>query len=200
MSGWVFWLAPVLVGIAIGYARGGRLQRVEPLPWVAIVCLLLAAMIQAVAYRQVAPALLPPLTSVLSLTMAALVLGIVGLAVTMFGRQSRRSAIAIGCIIFGAVLNAAVIALNGAMPSSVEAAESAAVSSEMEAAAEASGKYLPDDSPAKLSVLGDVIPVPPLHVAVSIGDLFIVGGLVAFVIVEMGEKPRRRPVVDGQAR
>jgi hypothetical protein len=102
-------------------------------------------------------------------------------------------------ITLGLVLNAAVVALNGAMPVSTDAAARARVSVAAIAAGNDSRHSLAN-SATTLSSLGDVIPVPlPWRPeVVSPGDALVAAGLGELVL--LGMRRRRRGASGAAAR
>ncbi|HVT65117.1 MAG TPA: DUF5317 domain-containing protein [Mycobacteriales bacterium] len=104
----------------------------------------------------------------------------------------------VGLVTIGLVLNAVVVARNGAMPVSIAAASRAGVSIVTVAS---------DDDPrheiaGKGSVwrtLGDVIPLPlpGIPEVISPGDLLVAAGLAEFIVVT---SRRRRDEKDGQSQ
>jgi hypothetical protein len=99
-------------------------------------------------------------------------------------------------ITLGLLCNALVVALNGAMPVSVDAAARAGVPV-LAIAAGDDARHRIAGSGSRLRVLGDVVPAPvPLHrEVVSPGDALIAAGLGEFVL--LGMRPRRRKRVTG---
>ena len=92
----------------------------------------------------------------------------------------------------GLVLNVLVIAANGAMPVSEEAAETAGMGS----IAEVGLKHEPLTDDTLLPFLADVIPVPGIAKIVSLGDLFLAAGIAWLVYRRMTESGKvSRPAV-----
>jgi uncharacterized protein DUF5317 len=154
-------LSGVVAGLALGIAVGRDWRRLERLHirWLPILVLALVA-------RAAAPVV--PL---------ALGLYLAGIALTaVFAGANWRLPGAV-LIALGSLLNLSVIALNGAMPVDVELLQLAGGEPPEDALHEA----LSDES--VLAVLADIIIVPVVRAAYSIGDVFIaIGGfLVPFV-------------------
>jgi hypothetical protein len=93
----------------------------------------------------------------------------------------------------GLLLNALVVAVNGSMPVSVNAAARAGVPTH-EIAAGADARHSIAGKGTTWRVLGDDIPVPlPLRPEVaSPGDVLIAAGLAELVLLGMGPRPIRR--------
>lgn len=89
----------------------------------------------------------------------------------------------------GLVLNASVIAANGAMPVSERAAETAGVSRSLDDAG-LKHERLTDDT--KLPWLGDVIGIPVLEEVLSVGDVVLTLGIVRLVYVRTTSNRRGR--------
>ena len=77
----------------------------------------------------------------------------------------------------GMAMNFAVIALNGGMPVSPEAAALAGDGAEFVATA----KHVVLDASTRLAFLADVIPVDFLRTVISLGDVFLAVGLAMFL-------------------
>ena len=93
----------------------------------------------------------------------------------------------------GLVLNLAVVGANAGMPVSAEAIRAAGGSVSAASDIEGAKHHLMTDDD-DLVVLGDIIPVPPPVAAVlSIGDLFLYGGIALFVIQVMRGRSRVNP-------
>ena len=86
----------------------------------------------------------------------------------------------------GLALNITVIAFNGAMPVSIDAARSAGVSTSFE---NAGVKHEASDKDTILPWLGDVIPLPGLKEVISIGDIVLAAGI-AWLVYSRTRGPR----------
>lgn len=169
--------APVLAGVAIGYATRGQLSalagRLRAL-WL----LWLAVLIQAGQfYLDGVPAGVPMLVLVWGTVLAWL-----GLNIRRWPVGAR---IAAGVVCAGALLNAVAIAANGRMPYSAATAAQVGLP-----ASAVTSKNAPAGDGTVLGFLGDTIPVAPLHKLVSLGDLLIAAGSAALVAVLMRLYPR----------
>ncbi len=182
-------LTPVLVGVVVGYAIGGRLANIETVQFRALWLLWSAAAVQAAQYY------LAPLRRFfqddIGVSMLAIAFAIVSLWVALnVVRWSRPMQAAAGLIALGAIVNGLVTAANGRMPYAPHAAVRAHVP------ATATGpKHKPADDATRLAFLGDVIPVPPLREVISAGDLVIAAGVGGAVAIAM----RGRVVAAGEA-
>lgn len=106
--------------------------------------------------------------------------------------RRNRGLTGLGLVTVGLALNALVVAANGAMPVSPDAAGRAGVSVQPLLAGDDPRHVLSDDGTA-LALLGDVVPVllPVRPEVVSPGDVCLVAGLAQLVVVGMR---RRSPV------
>lgn len=101
-----------------------------------------------------------------------------------------------GLVALGLGANALVVALNGAMPVSPDAAARAGVPLD-EVAAGLDSRHAVADDATRLVLLGDVVPVllPLRPEVVSPGDVLVASGLAQLVVVGMltGRAPARMP-------
>ncbi|MBY8882987.1 DUF5317 family protein [Actinacidiphila acidipaludis] len=158
---------PVAVGTLAGYLSGGRLRR---LPAVRLRRLWLLWVAAAVQVAQLSTAGLPGAAGRhlrASLLGLAIALALFWLVVNARGR-TRPLQIGVELALAGAVLNAVPIAINGRMPYSPSAAAVAGLRAGFRTA-----KNVPAEHSTRLLALGDIIPVPPLHAVVSIGDVLL---------------------------
>jgi hypothetical protein len=95
-------------------------------------------------------------------------------------------------ILIGIVLNFTVIAVNDGMPVTRHALVASRQTDSLEALVGSGGaKHHLATEEDRLVFLGDVIPIAPIHQAVSIGDLFTYLGVVLLIVVGMlGPKAR----------
>lgn len=99
-------------------------------------------------------------------------------------------------LLLGLILNMIVIALNGGMPVSEAAIRAAGGTSGVLPSAIDDGKHHLMTSSDVLTPLGDVIGLPPpIATVLSIGDLFLYSGIVAFTVIVMRGRfaENRRP-------
>ena len=80
-------------------------------------------------------------------------------------------------ILLGLVLNATVMAANGAMPVAPDAIEAVG----LDGAEVPPGKHELMDDDTRLAFLGDTWPLPPIGTIVSIGDIVLAAGLIPLV-------------------
>ncbi len=101
-----------------------------------------------------------------------------------------------GLVALGLGANALVVALNGAMPVSPDAAARAGVSLD-DVTAGLDSRHVVADDATRLALLGDVVPVllPLRPEVVSPGDVLVASGLAQLVVVGMlaGRPPSRVP-------
>ncbi|GIF21729.1 hypothetical protein Ate02nite_44590 [Paractinoplanes tereljensis] len=164
--------APPLAGVALGYLSGGRLGGLRTIEVKALWLVWLAAAAQFAQYR--VPILHGPVTLVV-------VFGAV-LAWLAVNLPRRPVALRVAglLIVLGALLNGLPIALNGRMPYDAGAATGE------------TPKNVAANEQTRAAILGDTIPLAPLHALISPGDILIGGGACAFVLLAM-RRPERRP-------
>lgn len=80
----------------------------------------------------------------------------------------------------GGTLNAVAIAVNGRMPYSTQAAAEAGLRPGATTAKNAAAT-----AHTHLRAIGDIIPIPPVHAVISIGDLLIVAGVIGIIAIAM---------------
>jgi hypothetical protein len=168
----------LMLGVALGYLRGGRLSQLTELKPRYAPLALVGLLLQLVNPPGSWPLVLLILSFVLLTAFTLANIRIVGFA----------------AILAGVVMNFAVIAINGGMPVAREAIVASGQEGTLVPLLEHRGAkhHLagPDD---RLLFLGDVIAIPPpVSQVISIGDLFTYGG-VALVIA--GSMRRRRSPV-----
>jgi Family of unknown function (DUF5317) len=177
-------LGAVLIAIYLGYLFGGRLDRIESLRprWWGLVVAGLGVQFIPLPEGAVGTDLLVR-TGVLTLSYALLV---------TFALLNIRMA-GMVLVLLGLACNFAVIAVNGGMPVSAEALRDSGQEEVLELLqTEGSDKHhlLTDED--DLTFLADVIAVrQPIGQAISVGDLFIYGGLVWLVVAAMRAPFRR---------
>lgn len=185
-------LAAVLIAIYLGYLFGGRLDRIESLRprWWGLVVAGLGVQFVPLPEGAVGTDLLVR-TAVLTLSYTLLV--------TFALINIRMPGMAL--VLIGLACNFAVIAVNGGMPVSAEALRDSGQEEVLELLrAEGSDKHhlLTDED--DLTFLADVIAVrQPIGQAISVGDLFIYGGLVWLIVAAM-RAPFRRSSASSEER
>ncbi len=97
----------------------------------------------------------------------------------------------VALILVGVVLNFSVIALNRGMPVSREALVASQQADSIDELVDDGGaKHHLASSADHLRFLGDVIAVPALEQAISIGDVFTYGGVMVVITAGMGRRRR----------
>lgn len=168
-------VTPVIVGVLVGYAAGGRLTNLLSMRLRGLWLLWLAAAVQAAQYYL--PWMRRLLQDDLGIPMLAIVFAVVALWVAVnVVRWPRALQLAAGLIVLGAIGNGVVIAANGRMPYAPQAAVQAHLP-----AAWTSPKNEPIDDSTRLAFLGDVISLGPLGAFISVGDVLIAAGVSAVV-------------------
>jgi len=165
----------LVLGVAVGYVRGGRLSQLSELKPRYAPLALTGLLLQLVNPPGSWPLVMLILSFVLLTAFALANIRIVGFA----------------AILVGVVLNFAVIAINGGMPVAREAIIASGQEGTLAPLLQQRGvkHHLagPDD---RLLFLGDVIAIPaPVSQVISLGDVFTYGGV---AIVIAGSMRRRR--------
>lgn len=179
---------PAIVGVAAGYVSGGRLGGLVATRLRALWLVWLAGAAQVAEYATERLDGRPGqvLRSVLLAATFAMALG--WLLVNLRGR-SRVLKTAASTALVGGLLNGVAIALNGRMPYSPSAAATAGIPPGSKTA-----KNIAAARDSRLSFLGDIIPVPPLHAVISVGDILITLGAAAVIATAMHQPvPRHTP-------
>ncbi|HEX2027750.1 MAG TPA: DUF5317 domain-containing protein [Nitriliruptorales bacterium] len=158
----------VVVAVALGYARGGRLRRIADadLGW--------GWLLFAGLALQIAVDLLAARGLVGWASTATLLLSQVLVAGWIVANRYRPG---MPLILLGLVSHAVVIAANGAMPVDPEAI--AAIG--LRGMDPVPGKHELMTEATRLAVLGDVLPLPPLRTVISVGDVVLAAGLIPLV-------------------
>jgi hypothetical protein len=163
-----FTLSVLVLAVGLAYLRGGRLNRLEHAhlrwTWLLILGVALQVALDVAAVRGV----FGDATTagwLLLVTSQLLVLG------WILANAHLRGTVLIG---LGLLLNAVVIAANGAMPVSPEAL--AAIGAEP--TVNPTGKHTLLTDATRLPWLADVLPLPPLRSIISVGDIVLAAGLI----------------------
>lgn len=185
-----------LIGFASGYIQGGRILRIR---WAGLghLTLLLGALaVQIWAAVFTMAGLLPQPVSIVALVGAQ-----TAVIVWMLHHLDRPGML---LLIAGLTANTMVIALNGGMPVSPEAlAIIGATTTEI-----STNYYHTMTEATRLTLLADIIPVPPLRSVISPGDVLVALGLIPFLGHLMaspgpGHAPVKRrhlgPIIDGRS-
>jgi hypothetical protein len=170
--GVILLIAPPMLGVAVGYACGGRLAGLRSIRLSAVWLLWLAAAVQAAQYY-VAPLRHPAMLIVVF----GLVLWWLAVNVPAWPLAIRVAGVA---ITVGALANGLTIALNGRMPYEPAVAQAVGLRPDL-----VTPKNGPADDATRLAFLGDTIPVPPLKKVISAGDVLIGTGTVALTALAM---------------
>jgi uncharacterized protein DUF5317 len=173
-------LPSFLLAIGIGYARGGRLAALGRLRlrWQGLAVVGLA--LQIVIWPGG------------SWPLAYLYVSFVVLAAFAIANIHTTG---VPLILIGIALNFLVIVVNEGMPVSKVAIVSSGQASTLEELVNDGGaKHHLASGADDLRFLGDVIAIPPLQQAVSVGDAFTYGGVVVLIIAGMGRRTRERSV------
>lgn len=186
-----FTLLVILAAVGASWARGGRLHRISEgqlhASWLLFTGLALQILVDITAPRVSLPD--PVFLGGLLASQALVVAWI-------WHNRYRRG---MPLVALGLVLNAVVIAANGAMPVSVEALRAAGLT-EPESL---TGKHVLAGAGTRLPLLADVIPVRPLRTVISAGDVVLAAGVIPLVhdlmTQERASLRRRRghPPVEG---
>ncbi|MCI0634660.1 MAG: DUF5317 domain-containing protein [Actinobacteria bacterium] len=177
-------LGAVLIAIYLGYLFGGRLDRIESLRprWWGLIVAGLGVQFVPLPEGAVGTDLLVR-TAVLTLSYTLLV-AFAAINIRMPGMV---------LVLIGLACNFAVVAINGGMPVSAEALRDSGQEEILELLrTEGSDKHHLLTEGDDLTFLADVIAVrQPIGQAISVGDLFIYGGLVWLVVAAMRAPFRR---------
>ena len=172
-------VAPSLVlAILIGYLLGGRLATLADLRLRWQAAAILGLLLQVLLW----PGGQWPLWYLYASFVLLIAFAIANLRVTGFA-----------LILVGVALNFTVIVLNRGMPVSREAIVASHQADSLGELTEDGGpKHHLASSQDHLRFLGDVIAIPPMEQAISIGDIFTYGGVMVVVAAGMGRR-RRAP-------
>lgn len=165
-------LIPLVLPILVLQALAGR----RPLLMIGPVSALLIAL---AASSQVAAAITDGFDHVF--VRAAFIFGLVALGVVF--RSSTPSRAAFGLAVTGAALNLVPVLIFGSMPVPGHAAVAATSGSAMTESAITAPKHLVGfDVGGPIALLSDVIAIPVLHAAVSVGDVLVIAGFVVLAV------------------
>lgn len=183
-----FTVIALAAGIVLGFVTGGRPRNVALRPLRGIAVLGGAVVLQAVP--QV-------LTDVGGNVGLACVLGSYALLLGFAIANIRL--VGMPVVLVGLLLNVVVIGVNGGMPVRAEAIRAVDRDVRLETLDFGAKRHLEDGSD-RLTILGDVLPVPPISQVVSFGDLILafgVGDVVFRLLKPAGalRHRRRRPTV-----
>ena len=174
----------VAVGLAMGWARGGRLSgigdatfRLTPLLAVGVAGQVLSAALGGARG--------------LALLLASYI------ALLAFAIANAPRSVGMAVVAVGIAMNALVIAVNGGMPVRASAIIAAGIADDDDDIAEldfGTKRHL-EDGDDRLTILADIIPVPVLEEVLSFGDLVLAVGVADVLVTLMGSRrsPRQRP-------
>jgi hypothetical protein len=174
---------PAALGIAYGYARGGRLRNLAGFQVHAWWLLLLASAVQVCRYRHV-PGFGWLFGSYTSLRPMLVVFAIVAVWLVLNTVKQRPERAGILLIAAGWLANFVVMAVNNGMPVDRGSALSVGFPPSTFSTNRV-GDYHALTSADRLGWLGDIMPVPYMHRVASIGDVLIVLGVMAVFAVAM---------------
>ncbi|CAN5183028.1 hypothetical protein BH24ACT10_BH24ACT10_14700 [soil metagenome] len=159
------------VALAVGWLRGGSLDRLGSLPLRACALVVLALLVQLVGTLVGGP-----------FHPAGLALSAVLVVAFLVRNRGLRGT---GLVALGLLANAVVVGLNGAMPVRLEAAARAGTG--VQAVVLGDSRHELEGPATRLRLLGDVIPVPlPVRPeVVSVGDVLVAAGLGQLVALGM---------------
>jgi Family of unknown function (DUF5317) len=170
---------PIVVGLLVGWSRGGRPSRLSELRVQHLWLVWMAVVVQAT--QRYAPAIRRLLEDDLGVPMLVLVFGCIAVWLLVnLPAQTRGVRMAIVVVLAGGAINGVAILANGRMPFSVPAAQYAGVPNDKVVATDLP-KHEPASTGTSLAWLGDVIPVRPIHKVVSVGDIVILAGIALLV-------------------
>ncbi|MEW6153721.1 MAG: DUF5317 family protein [Actinomycetota bacterium] len=175
-------VAPVLLGVVIGWARRGRLGGLGSLRLRAPLLVFAAVGAQLALGRLPATWRWPVVLG----TYAAVGLW-VGLNVR--GRSAAVRA-GLGLVALGWAMNLAAMAPYGGMPVSVSALRAAGFDADHDVTGGHLYKHVvADDGDVLARALGDSVPVPPLRAVISSGDIVLAAGIATVIAGAMGRRP-----------
>jgi hypothetical protein len=176
-------LLVLVVGVALGYLRGGRLREISNVRLGAVWLVWLAFALQ------LALPFLGDARDTLRVPIVAASFLAASVWIVMMWRRLERVLLRAGValVALGWLLNFTVIGLNNGMPVSPQALERVGLPTEEIEEGDLS-KHVAMDEDTQLRFLGDVIPLPlfgTLRKAISIGDVVMLAGLLVFVPTAM---------------
>lgn len=164
-------LTLLVVGLAIlvGFARGGRLQRIATADLRAPALLFAGLVVQVGVDASAARGFLDGATGYALLLASQLL--VLAWVVTNRYRPG------MPLVFAGLALNALVIGLNGAMPVDPDAIRALGIGE----VTVPPGKHTLMTPATRLPLLGDIWPLPPLRTIISVGDVVLAAGLIPLV-------------------
>lgn len=188
---WIF-AFPIACGIALGYLRGGKLRVLGQLRIEALWLVWVAVAIQAC--HLYVPAVRRFAENELGLPLLLVVFGSVGLWIGLnLGGRSLGVWLAIVMLLIGGILNGLAILANGRMPFSQSAALHARLPRDKIFPVDRLPKNEPASADTRIPILGDIIPVRPIHRVISIGDVILAIGIALIIAAGMRGQPSGHP-------
>lgn len=180
------------LGIALGYALGGRIRNLADLGLRAPALVALALLLQVGAGAV-------PEARRSAVVAASYALVAVWLAANAL-RRPIHLGVALALLAAGWALNLSAMAANGGMPVSLPAARQIGARPDVDVTEGKLFKHVAADQDTRLAWLGDVIAVRPLRSVISVGDIAMFAGIVLAVAGGMGPQLARRPLVGAGSR
>lgn len=171
-----FALLVVAAAVIVGYVLGGRLARLADAGLRANVLLFVGLALQVTVDVLAGRGLVDGWPATATLVVSQVIVG------AWIVANIRHPGMAL--VLGGLVLNAVVIAANGAMPVSADALATTGLADPGDIV----GKHelMTDDT--RFAFLADVIPLPPLRTVISVGDVVLALGLARLVPHLMGTR------------
>jgi hypothetical protein len=187
------WAIAILLAVAVASVRGGRLRHLAELPLPA----LLLAPVWAAAGLELAAGYVPAERR-FAVTLASyfLVAGFLGPYLVVLRRRRIAGGVqaGVGLLALGWLLNLLPIVANGGMPVSRHALARAGLAWIGNVHHGYLYKHVPLGSGTHLGALGDLVPIPlwPVGIVVSVGDLVLAVGFFVFVLAALRPRPQGR--------
>ena len=185
----MIFLFAVAGGVALGYALGGRMRNLANVPHRLLLLLWISVALQI--GLTFIPGPLDRAEVRFSIVLVSYSLIAVWLLVNL--RDPHMPRVGVLLIASGWFLNLLVIAANGGMPVSRTALRRAGQDPNIDVAEGHLFKHVPANEDTSLYVLADVIPVRPIGNVISVGDIVLVLGIIAFIASAMAISPDVRP-------
>jgi hypothetical protein len=191
------WAIAVLLAVAVAYARGGRLHRLAELPLPAI---LLAPVWAAAAVELSASHLPAERRFAVTLASYFVVGGVLAAYLVVLRRRGATFWMQAGVSVLalGWLVNLLPIVANGGMPVSRHALARAGLASIGNVKDGYLYKHVGLGTDTHLGALGDVLPIPlwPVGIVVSPGDLVLAAGFFLFVLAALRQPMQARLAAD----
>lgn len=168
-------IGTLFLGAAAGLICGGRLSALCQVRLRALPLAFLAAAVQAFGFH-LPRTTLSALESRLHVDLVAVVFTLTTCFLMANLRQPRVVAFGVAAVLLGAALNGLVIAANGSMPVSATAIRLSAMDTKQRQELVDDPKHQVADERTNFASLGDVVPLSPFGLAVSLGDVLLLLG------------------------